>query len=206
MHISMNNILETICNPLGRFKTLTGIMPRYRDNDRNAFLYSRGLSCFTVIWNGRDYILKAVSDHSRFPEVQLRQIDANLKTVRNPYFADFRYYGQEMLVYGDLGEGVYCDIILTEEIKGIPLDIFVREKCDGRQFASLEKLYGNYCSMAAYVLRSGMVHGKVKPENISVAHDLSCKLINYENMSFPGMDTYPAVENHDNAAFAIIVL
>ena len=206
MLISINNILETVCNPAGRFRTLTGIVPRYGENQEHNFLYSQGVACFAVMWEGKDYILKTIFNNARFPEKGLRQVSAWLHNRPNPYFGDYRYLGNEMLVYDDAGNGHYCDIVLAEEAGGASLGKFILEKCDAGDTAALEKVLGNYCGMAADLLRMEIVHNRIKPSNILVAHDLSCRLAGYESALCPGMDSYDSSRDNDNAALAMIAV
>lgn len=58
MALSIYNLIESVCNPAGRFKTLREIGVKTDEKGDPVFSYSGTTISFSVVWKGRSYLLK----------------------------------------------------------------------------------------------------------------------------------------------------
>ncbi|MFQ8806409.1 MAG: hypothetical protein ACLR8Y_16610 [Alistipes indistinctus] len=97
--------------------------------------------------------------------------------------------GGEMLLFDASERFHYVDMVLAERPQGVLLGDFLAGVCD-RERASLVALRKEFCRMAAWLLRTPLVHGALKPANIIVMPGGAIRLVNYEAMCVPQMDDY----------------
>ena len=206
MFISTTNIIESVCNPSGRFKTISDIFPEYDDKGDVVFSCTKDMMSIPVKWNGKDYILKTVINDTRFTGHYLRRISSVVQTIHSQYLVDYLYFGNEMLVFDDAGNTHYCDVVLMGNPRGVSLERFCREKCDAHNIKELAIVRENFCEMALYFADSRVAHGRVRPENIVVKPNFECCLVNYEWMSVPTMETYEAMKENDVESFVAVAL
>ena len=114
MGLAIHNLIESVCNPSGRFKVLDGIRVKTDSKGDPVFLYKDKSVCFWVDWNGNGYVLKSFL-HSREPvKASLQQIAEYLEGIGSPFLVDYIYLSDEMLVFDDSGNSCYVDVVLME--------------------------------------------------------------------------------------------
>ena len=209
MALAIHNLLETVCNPAGRFKMLDGIRVERDAADDPVFFVNGKATCFSVRWNGKRYILKCFVRAQQDSKATLRQIAEYLERVSSPFLVDYVYLGEEMLVFNDNGESYYTDVVLMEYPENTEsLDEFLSEACERRDIPTLRRLLREFSRMAVWIINDGIVHGAIRAGNILVGKDdCSIRLINYEAMQVPPMgSTRPTVIDNDNIVVANLAL
>ena len=204
---SIDQLLETLANPEGRFKTLEGIHLESENGEPHYSLHCGGaVAVFRVWWNSRPYELRfPLKDYER-RNVQARQRAAYLQQVRAPYLAEYLFRGGEMLLFDASERFHYVDMVLAERPQGVLLGDFLAGVCDRGERASLVALRKEFCRMAAWLLRTPLVHGALKPANIIVMPGGAIRLVNYEAMCVPQMDDYAEHAADDRVALANLAL
>ena len=139
-------------------------------------------------------------------DVQARQRAAYLQQVRAPYLAEYLFRGGEMLLFDASEHFYYVDMVLAERPQGVLLGDFLAGVCDRGERASLVALRKEFCRMAAWLLRTPLVHGALKPANIIVMPGGAIRLVNYEAMCVPQMDDYAEHAADDRVALANLAL
>lgn len=207
MIASIDQLLETLANPEGRFKTLEGIHLESENGEPHYSLHCGGaVAVFRVWWNSRPYELRfPLKDYER-RNVQARQRAAYLQQVRAPYLAEYLFRGGEMLLFDASERFHYVDMVLAERPQGVLLGDFLAGVCDRGERASLVALRKEFCRMAAWLLRTPLVHGALKPANIIVMPGGAIRLVNYEAMCVPQMDDYAEHAADDRVALANLAL
>jgi len=159
-----------------------------------------------VWWNSRPYELRfPLKDYER-RNVQARQRAAYLQQGRAPYLAEYLFWGGEMLLFDASERFHYVDMVLAERPQGVLLGDFLAGVCDRGERASLVALRKEFCRMAAWLLRTPLVHGALKPANIIVMPGGAIRLVNYEAMCVPQMDDYAEHAADDRVALANLAL
>lgn len=74
MGLAMHNLIESVCNPSGRFKMLDGIRVKTDSKGDPVFLYKDRSVCFWVDWNGNGYVLKCFLHCQESDKASLQQI------------------------------------------------------------------------------------------------------------------------------------
>ena len=138
---SIDQLLETLANPEGRFKTLEGIHLESENGEPHYSLHCGGaVAVFRVWWNSRPYELRfPLKDYER-RNVQARQRAAYLQQVRAPYLAEYLFRGGEMLLFDASERFHYVDMVLAERPQGVLLGDFLAGVCDRGERASLVAL------------------------------------------------------------------
>ena len=208
MALAIHNLLETVCNPAGRFKMLDGIEVERDEFDDPVFSVTGKTTCFPVRWGDRSYVLKCFVRSQQDSKMVFRQIAEYLERMSSPFLVDYVYLSEEMLVFNDNGDSYYTDVILMEYPEGTKtLDEFMAEACERGDKPMLARLLREFCRMAVWIINDGIVHGAIRASNILVARDGSVRLINYESMQVPPMgSTRPAVIDNDNIVVANLAL
>lgn len=131
MIASIDQLLETLANPEGRFKTLEGIHLESENGEPHYSLHCGGaVAVFRVWWNSRPYELRfPLKDYER-RNVQARQRAAYLQQVRAPYLAEYLFRGGEMLLFDASERFHYVDMVLAERPQGVLLGDFLAGVCD----------------------------------------------------------------------------
>ena len=119
MALAIHNLLETVCNPAGRFKMLDGIEVARDEFDDPVFSVTGKTTCFPVRWGDRSYVLKCFVRSQQDSKMVFRQIAEYLERVTSPFLVDYVYLSEEMLVFNDNGESYYTDVILMEYPEGM---------------------------------------------------------------------------------------
>lgn len=203
MGISISNILESVCNPQGRFRSLEGIYPLGDEHGTPRILSSSNSQVrFPVKWNGSEYVMQVfLSDDSQRME-KLRELMRIIDGADSPYLTEFNALPSEITVFDSSAEAHYCDITLTRTPPGAALAYFIKESCARNDIQALKNVLGQFCDMAVWLLGSGLSHGRVNFRNIRVNNSGRIKLVNYDHMRHaPDADT----DNKDIAAIALYI-
>ncbi len=206
MVCTVNNIIETLYNPEGRFRTLTDLTLEDTQIYDPVFSYGGAIVSFKVWWKNKPYWLKCFLNRSGISDVALRHVSAQVMAMDTPYLVDYQYRGEEMLIFDDLDQCRYIDVVLMERPEGVLLSRFLAEASDRQDIRSIERVMRSFCKLGAWLLGADVVHGFLKPSNVLVSTSGALKLLNYERMQVPSMDTFRDKVNEDNIAVANLAL
>ena len=85
MGLAIHNLIESVCNPSGRFKMLDGIRVKTDSKGDPVFLYKDRSVCFWVDWNGNGYVLKCFLHCQESDKASLQQIAEYLEGINSPF-------------------------------------------------------------------------------------------------------------------------
>ncbi len=206
MICAVNNIIETLYNPQCRFRTLEGLLLDSAGIDDPVFSYGGAVANFRVRWRGKPYLLKCFLDRREEVTEALKRVSAYVSGLPVSYLVDYRYLGNEMLVFDDFDRAHWVDVVLMERPEGRLLGDFLSEAASRGDVRSLGLLVRAFCRLGAWLLDADLVHGCLKPANLLVTPELDFKLLNYERMQVPALDTFREKGNEDNLAVANLAL
>lgn len=206
MICTVNNVVETLYNPEGRFRTLSGLSLEDAQIANPVFSYGGAIVSFKVWWQNKPYLLKCFLNRNGISDVALRQVASHVISLDSPYLVDYQYWGEEMLIFDDLDQSRYIDVVLMEMPEGCSLGHYLAEASDRQDARSIDRVMRSFCKMGAWLLGANLVHGFLKPANVWVMPDGSLKLLNYERMQVPQMDTFRDKLNEDNIAVANLAM
>ena len=208
MGLAIHNLIESVCNPSGRFKVLDGIRVKTDSKGDPVFLYKDKSVCFWVDWNGNGYVLKSFL-HSREPvKASLQQIAEYLEGIGSPFLVDYIYLSDEMLVFDDSGNSCYVDVVLMEySPEMVPMDEYLDRAAKRGDRQAVDRLLDDFCRMAVWLINDRIVHGAIRASNVLVASDGTVRLINYESMRIPPSGSmHGSVIDNDNIVVANLAL
>ena len=205
--ISIDQLLETLGNPDGRFKSLTGLHLENQNGEPNYVLRSGGsVATFRVWLEERSCELSCSLRDTEQRSVRACQRANYLQRISTPYLINYEFHGQEMLLFDAMGRPFDVDVVLTERPLGVRLDKMLSELCDRGEKGPLFALRNSFCEMASWLLQSPIVHGALKPINVVVTPDGMCRLVRYEAMQVPGMEDLSEHWGDDTVAVANLVI
>ena len=120
MSLSVYQVLESVENGEGRFRTLRDVVFKTDRAGRPVFTVSGRMISFPVSWQGRRYVLKCLLDRNneRLAERNSVAVIVGQKIQQNSYLVDYRYLSNELLVFDDMGRSGYADVVLMEMSEG----------------------------------------------------------------------------------------
>ena len=206
MPVTINNIIETLLNPAGRFISLGDIAPRQDREGDPLFTYNGKTADFRIHWQQQDYVLKVAVSRQSNPDFSFAPLESVFREVPRDYLVDYRFLPTEMLVFDEAGNGHFLDIVLMQLPEGLSLDRFLARVCDAEDYALLDRLRREFTHRCAWLLRNPVVHRRIRPENIVVTADGTPVLINYERMIPLRAGVNDEAAMADNTAVAMIAL
>lgn len=196
MEITVDNILESISNPQGKFRTLEGI---YAAGDNNGIPYhtfSDPFVRFLTVWNGKSRILLVpLTDTSKMKEA----FELAGKT-KSPYLIWCSYIEAELTVFDDNGQPHSLDVIVYDNPPGRSLLDYVKEKCIAGDTAAVRRAFNAFIDMAKWLLGSGITHGRIKNRNLRINDAFQIKLLDYACLKDEPEST---VDNKNIASIAV---
>ncbi len=207
-HPTIANCLETLGNPAGRFRTLTGIrlLPDREGNPVYRINSDKTVS-FQVEHGGERHqlLIRLAGKDARLSET-LRTA-AYLREANPPHLLPLRVLPDEMLVFGDDGASRPCDVMLIGYPAGQTLGVRIAEACAAGDREALRRLFLLFTAMAAEVVERGdFVHGNVCPAQILVTDDGECYLRPHRGMKVPGNDGWREARGGDHLPVASLAL
>ncbi len=178
-NITVNNYIETILNPLGKFKTLN--IKAKLDSENNPILYTKsGMVTFEVSIAGIDYLLKCFTNTNiiSYSRAKLIAQHTHIKQYKN--LTSYQYLYREMLIFNSVGEYNYVDVILEETPKGVSLSSKIYELQRTCDYKTAEIVFKNIINMFNWMCDFGITHNNITPQNIIIDNNLNPILINYD--------------------------
>ena len=211
MSLSVYQVLESVENGEGRFRSLRDVVFERDRTGRPVFTVSGRMISFPVSWQDRSYVLKCLLDRNneRLAERNSVAVIVGQKIQQNSYLVDYRYLSNELLVFDDMGRSGYADVVLMEMPEGAKyLYVAFDEFCLEGNREKLRELFREFCRMAVWLIDSGLVHGALCPKNMLLLPNGALRLINYEQMRMISEESpdYEAIRDADNVMLANMVL
>lgn len=165
MGLAIHNLIESVCNPSGRFKMLDGIRVKTDSKGDPVFLYKDRSVCFWVDWNGNGYVLKCFLHCQESDKASLQQIAEYLEGINSPFLVDYVYLNDEMLVFDDSGNSYYIDVVLMGySSEMVPMDEFLDRAAKRGDRQAVDRLLDDFCRMAVWLINDRIVHGAIPRE------------------------------------------
>jgi serine/threonine protein kinase len=105
-----------------------------------------------------------------------QEISTYLNALNNPYFCDFKYLDDAILINGTIYPIVLMDWVEGKPMKDYIYDNFVNHK------SILPKIANNFKLMVEYFHKENIAHGDLQHGNILVKDDGSLIIIDYDSM------------------------
>lgn len=112
---------------------------------------------------------------------RFRKISAHLQTSNLPYFTDFIFDENGILVNGELH-----DTIRMKWVDGVPLKEYLKVHLDNKQL--LIKFARDFLEMCHDLRTHYISHGDLQHGNILVENNGSIKLVDYDSICVPGLE------------------
>ncbi|WP_298064571.1 WG repeat-containing protein [uncultured Rikenella sp.] len=177
---------ETILNPDGLFRTLTGLSspvpPEFSSGAYGAV--------FRVTVAGKPCALKCFTRHQPGRAEAYRRIARALEPLRKqqiPYLVPFRWLEDEITVFGDDGSVSEQSVLLMDWVEGRSLTQAIHAAAADSDRRTLLRLSEEFDRLAVWLLRQPFAHGDLKPDNIMVRPDGQLVLIDYDGLYLPEM-------------------
>lgn len=105
-----------------------------------------------------------------------QEISAYLANLNNPYFCDFKYLEEALLINGNI-----YPIVLMDWVEGKTLKDFINDNIYSNN-SSITKVRENFKEMVVYFHQQNIAHGDLQHGNILVNIDCSLTIIDYDSM------------------------
>ncbi len=105
-----------------------------------------------------------------------QEISTYLNALNNPYFCDFKYLDDAILISGSI-----YPVIIMDWVDGKPLKDYINDNISNLK-AILPKIANNFKQMVEYFHKENIAHGDLQHGNILVKDDGSLIIIDYDSM------------------------
>ncbi len=184
MMATVSQYIESLTNSFERFSTLKDVVVLLDKHDNPQFSVGYDVVNFRVTVGGRAYILKCPLRRAHFSEKIYSSIERwRAADPQGMYVARYREFRNELLLFNELGQYMYADVILVETPQGESLGKYLLRVCDARDRDALGALARNFCYMSLWLLSGDLPYGDLLQRNIYVDDNNNPKLVNYELLS-----------------------
>ncbi|MDL2230704.1 WG repeat-containing protein, partial [Alistipes sp. OttesenSCG-928-L06] len=182
MNADIDHYLETVCNPQGRFRTLTDLVFIPDNRGRPEFRAGSNAVIFSVCADGQKSAMKCYTKPAESRKNRLETLAQYLNPLNSTYLSRFKFLRDEMYVFDHRGHGTFRDILLTEWAEGASLRAWLAEKCRAKDRAALTETARRFTRLGLWLLEQEWAHGDLKPDNIIVTPSGELRLIDYDNV------------------------
>lgn len=189
--VSINRYIETLSNPRGLLRTLSGFEVE-RDCYGRAVLYAGNSSAVFPLRrpDGGRFMLKCYLRDKPF----LRPVYDYAAASGSRLIRGVRLLPDEMFVYDSEGGGSYRDVVVGEWIEGESLAAAVSRCAAAGDRVALAGLAGRFDLLAAELLAAEFAHGDLKPDNIIVSPDGELRPVDFDALYVPTLAGCRAAE------------
>lgn len=182
MAIQLTNIIETVMNPNGRFRTLGGIYPVLTQGGEPSMEISELNVRFDVVWNGVPHTLKCYPRPDAERTRRLREISVYTERIACPHLTPHIFLENEMLVFDDTDTPVYTDVVLHRKPAGERLDRYLARLASSGGRGAIGELTAGLSAIADWLAANEFSHGNLCAGNIYVSGS-NLVLVNYSRAS-----------------------
>lgn len=105
-----------------------------------------------------------------------QEISTYLNDLNNPYFCDFKYLDDAILISGSI-----YPVVVMDWVNGKPLKEYINDNISNFK-SILPKISSNFKKMVEYFHKENIAHGDLQHGNILVKEDGSLIIIDYDSM------------------------
>lgn len=105
-----------------------------------------------------------------------QEISTYLNALNNPYFCDFKYLDDAILISGSI-----YPVVVMDWVDGKPLKEYINDNTSNLK-SILPKIANNFKLMVEYFHKENIAHGDLQHGNILVKNDGSLIIIDYDSM------------------------
>ena len=199
--------LETLDNPRGRFRRLTGAEIGRDAAGRPDYRLTRSAFVFRLEWRGKRWKAECPLRAGRLTAPGTGFLCRALRETGLPELPVVRRLEREMLVFDENGACSRLDVLLTEVPEGATLAERVRELCGRDDREALENLFRAFVGWCIRRVEAPVyVHRRLDEERIRVAPDGKFRLSGYECLLLPGMKGWETEKGDDHHGRAVLTL
>lgn len=105
-----------------------------------------------------------------------QEVSTYLNALNNPYFCDFQYLDDAILI-----NGAIYPVVLMDWVDGKPLKEYINDNASNLK-SKLPQIASNFKEMVEYFHKENIAHGDLQHGNILVKNDGSLIIIDYDSM------------------------
>ena len=178
MAIHLSNIIESILNPNGRFRTLDGIYGIRNGDGEPAMTLSELTADFDTVWNGGEYTLRCfLCPNGRNGE--LGDLSVFTRHIECAFLLPHLFLEGEMLVFDTADKPVWVDVVLQEKPGGQRLDHYLKEIAGKGDRKTIHAMMDELSGMAEWLTANDFSHRNICSRHIYVTPGKGLKLVNY---------------------------
>lgn len=113
-----------------------------------------------------------------------QKISAYISALNNPYFCEFKYLENALLINGHI-----YPIVLMDWVEGKTLKEFINDNISDQ--SAIAKIRENFKKMVTYFHQQSIAHGDLQHGNILVNSDYSLTIIDYDSMYIKPLEGMP---------------
>ena len=114
-----------------------------------------------------------------------QEISTYLNALNNPYFCDFKYLDDAILISGSI-----YPVIMMDWVDGKPLKEYINDNISSLK-SILPKIASNFKQMVEYFHKENIAHGDLQHGNILVKQDGNLIIIDYDSMFIKPLEGMP---------------
>lgn len=179
MNIALSNLIESILNPNGRFRTLSGIYAVRKDDGEPSMTLSELTVRFDTVWNGCEYTLK----YFLYPDAErnssLRELSVYTEHIECRHLTPYIYLENEMLVFDMLENAGYVDVVLQRKPAGSRLDMYLSEIASSGDREAIWSLLVELADVAEWLSVNDFSHNNICTRNLYASPGGGLVLSNY---------------------------
>lgn len=184
MAVTIDNILESISNPQGKFRTLQGIYPVSGQDGIPFHTFRDPYLKFLVIWDGKSHTLTIpFGGTSAGASVQMKNVSRLTSNIRSRHLVLHSYLETELTVFDDNGEPHSMDVILAGNPQGRSLLDYAKEKAFAGDNEAVKKSFEAFLETARWLLGSGLTHGRIHNASLRIDDNHNIKLLDYRYLT-----------------------
>ena len=163
------NFIESIINPVGRFKTLDTIYPTLDAGGSPLFYTTSKTIVFETRLNERRYSLSILTGYSDSEQELIRK-NCLAQQIRNiSSLAKVRYLPKELLVFDSDNKPCYFDVILQDITDTSELHVYMRKNLFLTDRRPIRNALTAIARLASSLHDNGIIHGAISSRTIRLS-------------------------------------
>jgi serine/threonine protein kinase len=184
------SIVDAMKNPNISFKTNILIGGSIIRHGNRVIQYAGG---FTTVFpfntkRGEKIVVRCWRADIGHAKERTQAIANYLTNLNSPYFVDFKYVDDALLI-----NGILYPIVTMDWVEGIEIADYIYKNKD--EYEVIRALADNFLNMVKYLHQQNIAHGDLQHGNILVKSDGSLVLVDYDSMAVPALNNMKDVIN-----------
>lgn len=169
MGINLSNLIESVMNPNGRFRTLNGIYCQRGADGGPSMSVGELAVNFDTVWNGAGYAMKCFFTRDDERDRRLEEISLYTERIECRHLTPWLYLEKEMVVFDDADTPVYTDVVLQRKPAGERLDRYLHSLASSGGREAIRELLGGLSDMAEWLSANDFSHNNICAATICAA-------------------------------------